>query len=233
MSRHFFRDKFKHIVAEQSRRRQSLEAKEGRRRRFSFLSGATGRPASNTFQSSATAVDDPKSPAGRVGAFSPDSSSSSTNLFDRIKRLFSGGSSNSSTSSAELEKEEHRIRAQIENKERKAQEKEDKRIEREKDKERERNAAHSGGLRTNMIKRVEGEVPMLINPSGHRGGLAIERDETPREELDEQQATNTIAEEKHAGRRVESPTQLDSQPGREDMSVACLSVRTRPDRRSD
>lgn len=207
--RHFFRDKFKHIVAEQSRRRQSLEAKEGRRRRFSFLSGPNGRPGSNTFQSSATAVD------GRPGALSPDSSSSSTNILDRIKRLFSGGSSNSSTSSAELEKEEHRLRAHTENKERKAHEKEERRLEKEKEKERARESAHGGGgLKTNMIKRVEGEVPMLINPSGHRGGVAVERAETPRQELDERDMTTTQLVEKHGGQRVESPTQLDDQPGK-------------------
>lgn len=210
-SRHFFRDKFKHIVAEQSRRRQSLEAKEGRRRRFSFLSGPTGRPNSNTFQSSVTAVD------GRPGALSPDSSSSSSNIIDRIKRLFSGGSSNSSTSSAELEKEEHRQRAHTENKERKAHEKEERRLEKEKEKERARESAHGGGgLRTNMIKRVEGEVPMLINPSGHRGGVAVERAETPRQEIDERDMTTAQLVEKHGGRRVESPTQLDSQSDKQD-----------------
>lgn len=36
-----------------------------------------------------------------------------------------------------------------------------------------------GGLTTSMIRRVEGEVPMLVNSAGHRGGIAVERVPTP------------------------------------------------------
>ncbi|KAL7412684.1 cation transport protein-domain-containing protein [Mrakia frigida] len=198
--RHFFRTKFKHIIAEQRRRKHSLEAGTGRLRRFSLFSGPT--QAGTTPQSSATAFDDPRN--------HPDPSST---LLDKVKRLFTSPfttSSASSNSSDSLEKEEARIRMQIENKDRKQREKEGKKVEREREKEREKNI--TGGVRTSMIRRVDGEVPMMINPSGQMGGLADEREETrAREEHEEEE--ERARSERHGGERVDSPVEVDSLSG--------------------
>ena len=174
----------------------------------------------NTFQSSATAFDDPKN------------LDSDLSLLDKLKRLFASpfsSSSASSDSSVSQEKEEHRVRMQIENKERKQREKEEKRVEKEKERGRERNAAAGGGgFRTSMIRRVDGEIPMLINPSGQMGGLAVEREETRAQEERELQERREEEEEeeerrrrrseahsdKHVGERVESPVEVESLSGK-------------------
>lgn len=63
-----------------------------------------------------------------------------------------------------------------------------------------------------MIRRVDGEVPMMINPSGQMGGLADEREETrAREEHEEEE--ERARSERHGGERVDSPVEVDSLSG--------------------
>lgn len=69
----------------------------------------------------------------------------------------------------------------------------------------------AGGLRTSMIRRVEGEVPMLINMAGQRGGVAVERVPTPRmerTESDDEEGGGEGMRGSHQGERVASPDQL-------------------------
>lgn len=74
----------------------------------------------------------------------------------------------------------------------------------------------AGGLRTSMIRRVEGEVPMLINMAGQRGGVAVERVPTPRmerPESDEEEGGDDGMGGSHQGERVASPDQLAGDEG--------------------
>lgn len=92
----------------------------------------------------------------------------------------------------------------------------------------------AGGFKTSMIRRVEGEVPMLVNMAGQRGGIAVERVPTPRatpvtgssdEDSDADDGGERAGEDRdrrpsHQGERVTTPDELTE---RGDDSCVALS----------
>lgn len=183
--RHFFRVKFKHIIEAQNRRRELEEGILPRRtRRLSFFttsmaSETTAPPPSiaapskdRRYPSNAHNEDDlPTSASSSLERKDGNNLAKTFNLgrlsfITRIKTLFTGRAPSQDEAEA-------RIRQQMAKRERKDREK----------RERERTAEggrrftrdHAGGLKAHMIRRVEGEVPMLVNQTGHQGGVAVER----------------------------------------------------------
>jgi hypothetical protein len=222
--RHFFRLKFKHIIEAQQKRRRDEEEAQGRTRRPSIFSVSAVRP-SNLFGSN----NGNDGPSPSVTLINDEPSSLFQRLRTKLPTQLGGMPGKSLTTEDE---EQRRIQKEARRKEVKGfrerekaerirREKEEKK-EREERKEKEKQAGHHHGgrgmLRTDMIKRVEGDA-YLINPNGQRGGVAVERMASPGTE--ERQAEEDDDEEEmlprdkkpaddapvHFGERTTTPTE--------------------------
>jgi hypothetical protein len=72
-----------------------------------------------------------------------------------------------------------------------------------------------GGLTTSMIRRVEGEVPMLVNSAGHQGGIAVDRVATP--------AANTPTDEPDLRKELARSLVSDERPNLQEERARRLS----------
>lgn len=204
--RHAFRVKFKHII-ETQRRKKSFSEKQGRR--LSFLtrvpSRLSGRGPTATQEPTADApssYDDLKLQTPNHAEFNHPPShpaSSSKFSFGDFYHRFSPSISPEQTIQRKHAKQAEKT-AKMERDRARREEEEAEKMRKL------RRAGGGGGLQTHMIRRVEGEEPVLVNSAGHRGGMAVEREgKWSRDSSDEQGRDSTDSRLKNSEEGLASP----------------------------